>query len=325
MRGTVPTSEWASFVSKEYLAEYLPAGGSSVKFPVPMNEQSRRALFERLKSFEADHSVLTFFVDARETKVHMTDQVFFKIAEQVDWPSLARSILVRLLKEDSYRIPGELGPQPYLSIAEENDLPPEMLLGALRKALGAKVFRKRSLAKDFRVAMTKLCEAVGTGGAEGTTTIEKIEDWLTGANKSVSAVKPYQIFNRISRHNSRHFLESLFRWVVFAGYEGSVVVLDIGRLSLKTNPKDGYHFYTKSALLDAYEVLRQFIDSSHRLPSALLVVVPGVDFLDDDPLSRGMGAYEALKFRVYDEVRDRELVNPFMSLVRLDDQPKPDP
>lgn len=323
MRGTIPASEWASFVSKEYLREYLPAGGSSVKFPVPMNDQSRIALFERLRSLKDDPQFLTFFVDARETRVHMTDQLFFKIAEQVDWQLLAGAVLVRLLKSDNYRIPGELGEQPYVSVAAANDLPPEMLLGALRKALGAKVFKNKSLAKDFRVAMTKLCEAVGTGGAEGSTTIERIEAWFTGANKRVAAVKPYQIFNRISRHNARHLLESLFRWVVFAGYEGSVVVLDIDRLSVPRNPRDGFHFYSKSALLDAYEVLRQFIDSSHRLPGALLVVVPSVEFLNDDPLSRGMGAYEALKFRVYDEVRDRELVNPFMSLVRLDDQPAP--
>jgi hypothetical protein len=32
---------------------------------------------------------------------------------------------------------------------------------------------------------------------------------------------------------------------------------------------------------------------------------------------RGIGAYEALKFRIFDEIRDRTLVNPMASLARI--------
>ena len=44
-------------------------------------------------------------------------------------------------------------------------------------------------------------------------------------------------------------------------------------------------------------------------------MVPDTAFLEDD--NRGIGAYEALKFRVFDEVRDKNLVNPMAALVRL--------
>ena len=44
---------------------------------------------------------------------------------------------------------------------------------------------------------------------------------------------------------------------------------------------------------------------------------PDVDFLSEAPGDRGFGSYEALKFRVVDEVRDRQLVNPMSSLIRL--------
>jgi hypothetical protein len=62
-------------------------------------------------------------------------------------------------------------------------------------------------------------------------------------------------------------------------------------------------------------VLRQFIDGADQLTGCMLVVVPAVSFLEDH--TRGLGAYEALKFRVFDEVRDRRFVNPMASLVRL--------
>jgi hypothetical protein len=39
--------------------------------------------------------------------------------------------------------------------------------------------------------------------------------------------------------------------------------------------------------------------------------------LDEDPWGRGIGRYQALKFRIFDEVHDQRRVNPMGSLVRL--------
>jgi hypothetical protein len=73
-------------------------------------------------------------------------------------------------------------------------------------------------------------------------------------------------------------------------------------------------FYTRAAMLDAYEMLRQFIDATDRMKGALVMVMPDAEFLDGD---RGIGTYDALRLRVYDEVRDSRLVNPMGALVRL--------
>jgi hypothetical protein len=61
--------------------------------------------------------------------------------------------------------------------------------------------------------------------------------------------------------------------------------------------------------------LREFIDGADRVSGYFMAVLPGADFLEDQ--SRGLGAYEALKFRVIDEIRDKRLVNPMASLVRI--------
>jgi hypothetical protein len=70
-------------------------------------------------------------------------------------------------------------------------------------------------------------------------------------------------------------------------------------------------------MFDAYEVLRQFIDATDELKGLLMILTPTIEFLDLDSGGRGLGAYEALKFRVFDEVRDQRLVNPMTSLVRI--------
>jgi hypothetical protein len=70
-------------------------------------------------------------------------------------------------------------------------------------------------------------------------------------------------------------------------------------------------------MLDAYEVLRQFIDGTDRLKGCLIVVFAAPEFLVVEPGSRGLGAYDALRLRVYDEVRDSRLANPMGAMVRL--------
>jgi len=46
-----------------------------------------------------------------------------------------------------------------------------------------------------------------------------------------------------------------------------------------------------------------------------VLVVAAPELLSDQ--NRGLDAYQALKLRIYDEVRDRNRDNPYSSLVRL--------
>ena len=317
MSTAVRPETWLQFARQEYLETFIREGGAAIKFPIPLDEQARDSVLSAVAGAATELDYFIAHVSAAETKVHMIDQIFFRVAEQVEWEELSERVLVRLCETEGYQPPDRTA-APFLQrIAEKNGIDQNVVQMELKRKLGTSVFKQHALAKDFRVAMTNLCLAQLTGGTDSEITIKAIKDWLTGRNKAVSAVKPYQIFNRISRSNARHFLESLLHWVTFAGYPGTVILLDITRVSLSRNPHDEYLHYTTSALLDAYELLRQFIDATDRLTNCLFVVVPDMSFLDEDPIGRGIGRYEALKFRVFDEIRARQHVNPMASLVRL--------
>jgi hypothetical protein len=73
-------------------------------------------------------------------------------------------------------------------------------------------------------------------------------------------------------------------------------------------------------MLDAYEVMRQFVDATDRMVGFFMAVTPAEEFLDRDSRGRGLGAYQALMNRVYDEIHDQRLVNPMGALVRVSDQ-----
>jgi hypothetical protein len=98
-----------------------------------------------------------------------------------------------------------------------------------------------------------------------------------------------------------------------------VVLFDYGRLAEARRPpaeaRTGF-YYSKAAVLDAYEVLRQFIDATDELRGFLAVAVISPELMTDE--SRGLPAYSALQLRVADEVRDRRRANPFAALVRLE-------
>ncbi len=315
MTACIDAGEWLGFTQREYLADFIRAGGSAVKFAVPLEDGLRGALMDGIADIGEKAGYLVVKINAAETKVHMADEVFFRAASQVPWNTLSQMVIARLAAESGYSWAKE-GEEPlYLRLAAQNGIDPQMLLLDLKKAIGEKVLKQRNLSRDFLVAMAHLCIAELAGGQDGATTIGAITDWLTGRNKAVSAVKPYQIFRKINRATARYFFESTVHWLRFAGYPGMVALMDTHRITLARNPRDQSLFYSKAAVLDAYEVLRQFIDGTDRLEGCFFAVIPDLAFLEDE--GRGLSAYEALKFRVMDEVRDRNLVNPMASLARI--------
>ena len=317
MTNSISYRDWVEFIKTEYLESFIREGGSSIKFAVPMEDGIRPALFRDVKLIAEDLDYWVAEVNSKDTRIHMMHEIFFKIAEQIDWESLAQQVIGNLAKESGYNMPADEGGPLLERIAEQSGIDPILLRGQLNRQLSEQVFRHRGLAKDFRVAMVQLCMAKLSGGEDGANTLQVLTDWLTGRNRRISAVKPYAIFNTINRTNARYMFESLINWVRFVGHSGLLMMLDISRITISRNPRDGYFYYTRASVVDSYEVLRQFIDSIDRLQGCLILVSPDVDFLSEETHERGFGAYEALKFRIVDEVRDRQLVNPMSSLIRL--------
>ncbi len=315
MTASITPADWLHFINQEYLATFLPDGGAAIKFAVPIEESLRSNLLDGLAEISLRSGYLLARINAAETKVNTIDEIFFRTAQQIPWRLLIRKIIAKLAAESGYSWIDSTDEPLFESLAAHNQVDPQLLLLDLKKSIGEKVFKKRELSRDFRVAMTHLCIAELSGGEDGAKTTRILTDWLAGNNKAVSAVKPYHLFRKINRNSARHFLESVLHWIRFAGYPGTVILLDAQRVMLPKNPHDQYFFYTKAAVLDTYEVLRQFIDSADRLEGCLIAVIPDISFLEDP--GRGMGAYEALKFRIFDEIRDKRLVNPMASLARI--------
>jgi hypothetical protein len=317
MANTMPLHEWLRFVESEYLSSFIRDGGASIKFAVTQ-DGLKPALYEALESRCRTSGYVVVKLDALATRAHMPQDIFFGMANQVDWRLLARRLILKLAQERGYRVDHlDLWQDrnPFTAIGESNALESESIYRELRPFIDSEVAKNRHMAKDFRVAMSHFCQCENTRGQDSYVG-QPLIDWLTGAVTRVSHVKSFSVYTGINRTTARHFIESALYWFRYVGYAGTVILFDNARVTLARNPKDGFRHYTRAMAMDHYEVLREFVDATDRLTGALMVVVTNNEFLDETG-PKGYHIYQALMTRIMDDVHDKNQVNPMASLVRL--------
>ncbi len=309
--------EWLDTVRKEYLQDFIRRGGAAVKFVVPMEEIGHDQLRDELRRAAEEEGFLFAFVDAASTKIHMVDKLFHEVARQVDWDGLAYSFVTRIFKENKYELPSARDEFNLQQIALRNKREEKLLRKELHTWLEEAIYRDFEMSQEFRIAMIRLCMAQLDPGGASPFLSNAIKEWLCGQLRLISALKEALIFQKVARHNARHMLFSLAHWLKVNGRNGLVLNLDISRYTVSARPKDpdDSFYYSAPATLDAYEVLRQFIDGTDELECCFIAVVAPREFLTDG--KRGLNRYDTLKLRIWDEVRDRHRQNPFASLIRI--------
>ena len=318
---TIPVADWLRFIGDEYLNTFIREGGAAVKFVITPEEQKGylSAAFRQLCR-ELGYLFITLDAARPDTRAHMPQDLFFRLAEQVDWRVLARRAILRLAETSGLAVAG-INPAAadniYSAIAHANGIETNSVYQDLRPLLEREVAKNPGMAKDFRVAMTHLCVRENVDHPKGYAA-EPILDWLKGM-ANPSRVRQFSIYTPINRTTARYFIESALYWIRWAGRSGTALLLDNSRVTINRNPRDGRRYYSRAMTVEHYELMREFIDGVDRLTSALLVVASSPEFLDEDAGSRarGYGIYPALRTRVMDDVRDRHRVNPAASLVRL--------
>ncbi len=319
MTNAIPVADWLNHLDREYLSTFIKEGGAAVKFAVTA-EKDRRPLVEELKNRCNAQNHLLLELDAINHRLHMPQDIFFGMASQVDWRLLARKAILQMLAENSCRVTG-IDPNDSVNIidavvARTERADPQQLRYELRPILASKIAKNKSMSKSFRVAMTHLCILESNSNSMQEYSGKPLLEWMTGTNTRISNIRPFQVHTPINRTTARYFIESALHWVRLAGYSGTVILLDNTRVTIARNPRDGKRYYTRPMTMDHYELLRELIDDVDRLQGALMIVLTDYAFVDEHS-PRSWAMYPALRTRVMDDVRDRNIANPVAALVRL--------
>src|SRR6185436_15728039 len=71
----LPLAEWLAIVEREYLADFLPAGGAAVKFAIVEDNDVAHAS-AGLLGLGYRRGMLAVAVDAAQTRLHMMQELF---------------------------------------------------------------------------------------------------------------------------------------------------------------------------------------------------------------------------------------------------------
>ncbi|MEW6756458.1 MAG: BREX system ATP-binding domain-containing protein, partial [Candidatus Latescibacterota bacterium] len=258
-------------------------------------------------------------VDAAWPRGHMVDPVCHEVARQVDWEGLARAFARRALREAGWELPAEGEELSLARIAEQNGRLVDLIRNEVSGLIEHRIWADHRLSHEFRIAMIRLCQGLVDPGLSPVPP-EAIRRWVRGELLRISEVKPAPLFQKVARHNARHLLTSLPYWLHLCGCGGLFLVLDIERCLLvrsgRRDPQDASRYYTAATCRDAYEALRELVDATDDLEHAFVTVLAPPEFLDPDH-RRSVWRYNALKLRIWDEVRDEQRANPLGALVRL--------
>ncbi|HVA60407.1 MAG TPA: BREX system ATP-binding domain-containing protein [Mycobacteriales bacterium] len=316
--GVLKVDDYAAFLADEYLTCYLPAGGGAVKVAVVGDAGAADRFEATLAAAAARVGCLHLAVSAESTRLHMVDQIFFAVSRSLDWDDLAGAHVRAAYDAAGFPVPPGDG-LILEAVARLHDVDSRELYRSVRRVLERRLLADQALAPEMRRAILRLAQSRLGAGDVDPAEREAVLGWLRGELRSITALRGSLIYQRIGRHNARAMLTSTAALMLSAGHAGLVLYLDYTRVAEARRPpidsRSGF-YYAKAAALDAYEVLRQFIDATDEFRGALVIAVMPPELVTDE--TRGLPAYTALQLRVADEVRDRRRANPFAALVRLD-------
>lgn len=311
-------SEWIALLEKEYLAEFVPAGGATVKIGITTDTVP---LLDSVAAAAHRSRFVTARVDAGQTRAQSVDQLFFAVARQIDWKAFAEHWLRQTFAANGTPLSATQNLADISALADLRSTSPSDVQGEVNRWIINGILKDYSMGKEFRTAMAMLCRAAINPSNVAPDDADVIIQWLCGEKYSLATLKKLQIFSKIGRHNARLALASLTQWVHSNGHGGLMLLLDARAIwsapvGLVLPTGNAPLRYTRNATLDFYEVLRQFIDEIDEMEHFILVVAAPPEFWSDP--KKGVDQYSALKMRVADDVRDRTRTNPLGAAVRLE-------
>ena len=313
----VPIRDWIELMRREYLADFIPSGGSAVKIAMAPEKYLPEVREQVANAARSMHYLVTR-VDAAQTKVHMIDWIFHAAARQVEWDGLVDRWLRLRMRENGILVDDDQPLHDMDAIALANGQLRPQLLGEINRLITNGIVKDPGLARDFRTALAMLC--LGRVNPQNVlpTDAEVVKQWLLGERCNLTTLKRLGIYQKVGRHNARFLLASLSAWLPGVGIPGLVLLLDISPVVAQLPSQSNIIRYTRPGVLDTFEVLRQFIDDTDETTHFLLVVTAGPDLADVHNPRRNIDNYTALRMRVVDDVHDRSRANPLNILVHLD-------
>lgn len=320
---SLTSREWLSaLISADHLVDHLDSKGSIIKFCVVNSDSDHQELRKWLDKLCVDHNLNLLTVDASKTDVSSPENIVRFLANGFRTEQNINEF-VRYVWRESANENEDL--VPFMKLAADRDIDKislnQSFESALRRVLprSSEIHHVPAFNRDFRNALLKLASITREEGRTSPIRAQLIDGfhtWLTGMAPA-HILKMLGIQWKLRRTNATQILRSVLALAPMTGYKASIFHLD---LRYVTNSEilaaPAPIKYTKNRRTGTYQWLRELIDQTHLFDSTFIVVEVGPLFLDQSATGPGIGRYDALKFRVLDDITtDRD--NPSSVITKI--------
>ena len=304
------------FLSSQYLEEYIPKGGSKLKFVTGRSGSGKSHFAARMLDEAEKRGFLTVAFSAKDVWLHDFREIYLEILRQVDIERVLEQCACGIIREMDYD-PAQIGEgRNFMDLLSERNEADPISRGAIRSALRDRFTRNPLLDNNFAY-----CCSLLTGGILGHPVLEPANrDLVLSFLHGDKTVKLAQLRalglspSRITRFNARHLLRSLAEVVHLSGYAGIFVAVD--DMEMLMNRAAGTSMrYTKLRRNDAFESIRQLIDDIDNMRYILFLFGFDRQLMDNENV--GFKTYQALWMRIQNEVVSTRF-NRFADMIDLD-------
>ncbi len=93
---------YAEFLAKNYLGEYIRAGGGAVRLVVTGDDEVAARWHRRLAAISDGEGYYCVSIDAASTRVHLLHEVFLAMPRQIDWLAPAGAVVQAVYRETGF-------------------------------------------------------------------------------------------------------------------------------------------------------------------------------------------------------------------------------
>ena len=306
----------SDFWGRHYLEEYIPHGGSKIKFVTGRAGSGKTHLLHLLTLQAEKAGYVSVAVSAREFMLHDSRNLYLEILGHIDWDSLMEGCAQHVLRElipNADERPAGMSISDFLITQRQLDV---ITRGELRDLIRKYFLNNPALDNNFG-----LCCAQLVGDLLGLATCEEetksfLLRWIQGDKTLKNAMlrSMGMAAYGITKYNARHMLRSLCWLVSFSGKPGILVTVDHLETILNLSGLDEMK-YTPARRTNTYEIIRQLIDDIDSMKNIMFVFAFNRELMDNEKI--GLPSYSALWMRIQNEIVSPRF-NAFTDIANLD-------
>lgn len=313
---TLGEEHWLDRFKEHYLYNYLAQGGSKVKVLVGRAGSGKTHLLRCVEQDARDLGYEVVYLSAPEMGKRLNDlpNLYRVMVEKIDKEKIIKGLCCRVARDLGYYQEHYDGSQPLLPILVEKECHPVSEAKRLIRQAVGNTFR----ALDAGPSFVAFCYNVVTSRmvTGNINTLNVAVKWLCGHNLERHEKKTTGLYERLQKSNARAWLNSLVQILKMAEMTGLVLMIDNLEIMTERLPNTKRFAYTRNAVKDTCELIRQFIDDGELLPGFLLILAGRREIIEDE--MRGLKSYDALWMRLQTGLIPSKEFNPYCDIVDVD-------